>query len=69
MKIKVYTKAPIWWTPEEWEMSEEEREKVGIKLIDIEYNRDTSVLPLKQGDDIVRAYTKEKYKNQEIKNF
>ena len=68
MKIKVYTKAPMWWTPEEWEMSEEEREKVGIKLIDIEYNRDTSVLPLKQGDDIVRAYTKEKYKNQEIKN-
>lgn len=47
MKIKVYTKAPIWWIPEEWEMSEEEREKVGIKLIDIEYNRDTSVLPLK----------------------
>lgn len=42
MKIKVYTKAPIWWTPEEWEMSEEEREKIGIKLIDIEYNRDTS---------------------------
>ena len=68
MKIKVYTKAPMWWTSEEWEMSEEEREKVGIKLIDIEYNRDTSVLPLKQGDDIVRAYTKKKYKNQEIKN-
>ena len=68
MKIKVYTKAPIWWISEEWEMSEEEREKIGIKLIDIEYNRDTSVLPLKQGDDIVRAYTKKKYKNQEIKN-
>ena len=27
MKIKVYTKAPMWWTLEEWEMSEEEREK------------------------------------------
>ena len=42
MKIKVYTKAPMWWTSEEWEMSEKERGKVGIKLIDIEYNRDTS---------------------------
>lgn len=42
MKIKIYTKATMWWTSEEWEMSEEEREKVGIKLIDIEYNRDTS---------------------------
>ena len=42
MKIKVYTKAPMWWTSEEWEMSEEEREEIGIKLIDIEYNRDTS---------------------------
>lgn len=42
MKIKVYTKAPIWWTEEEWNMTSEEREKVGIKLIDIEYNTDTS---------------------------
>ena len=42
MKIKVYTKAPIWWTEEEWDMTSEEREKVDIKLIDIEYNRDTS---------------------------
>lgn len=46
MKIKVYTKAPVWWTSEEREMSEEEREKVDIKLIDIEYNRDTSIPPL-----------------------
>ena len=43
MKIKVFTKPPAWWTSEEWKMSEEEREKIGIKLIDIEYNRDTSV--------------------------
>lgn len=42
MKIKVYTKSPMWWTSEEWKMSEEEREKAGIKLIDIEYNTDTS---------------------------
>ncbi len=42
MKIKVYTKAPVWWTKEEWGMTSEEREKVGIKLIDIEYNTDTS---------------------------
>ena len=42
MKIKVYTKAPVWWTKEEWNMTSEEREKVGIKLIDIEYNTDTS---------------------------
>ena len=48
MKIKVYTKAPIWWTVEEWNISEEEREKVGIKLIDIEYNRDTSIPPLEK---------------------
>ena len=46
MKIKVYTKAPVWWTEEEWNMTSEEREKVGIKLIDIEYNTDTSALPL-----------------------
>ena len=42
MKIKVYTKSPMWWISEEWKMSEEEREKAGIKLIDIEYNTDTS---------------------------
>ena len=42
MKIKVYTKAPIWWTEEEWNMSFEEREKRGIKLIEIEYNTNTS---------------------------
>ena len=42
MKIKVYTKAPVWWIEEEWNMTSEEREKVGIKLINIEYNTDTS---------------------------
>ena len=36
MIIYVYTKAPMWWIPEEWEMSEKEREKVGIRLIKIE---------------------------------
>ena len=45
MKIKIYTKAPMWWSYEEWNMTSEEREKRGIKLIDIEYNRDTSALP------------------------
>lgn len=35
MIIYVYTKAPMWWTPEKWEMSEKEREKVGIRLIKI----------------------------------
>ena len=55
MKIKVYTKSPMWWTSEEWKMSEEEREKIGIKLIDIEYNIDTSAgHPTFEGDDIVR---------------
>lgn len=34
--IYVYNKAPMWWTTEEREMSEEEREKVGIKLSKIE---------------------------------
>ena len=48
MKIKVYSKAPIWQTPEEWKMSLEEREKVGIKLIEIEYNTDTSIPPLEK---------------------
>jgi hypothetical protein len=34
-----------------------------------EYNIDTSAQhPTSEGDDIVRAYTKDKYKNQEIKN-
>lgn len=34
-----------------------------------EYNIDTSSQhPTSEGDDIVRAYTKDKYKNQEIKN-
>lgn len=34
-----------------------------------EYNIDTSAQhPTYEGDDIVRAYTKDKYKNQEIKN-
>ena len=34
-----------------------------------EYNIDTSAgHPTSEGDDIVRAYTKDKYKNQEIKN-
>ena len=59
MKIKVYTKAPIWWTEEEWNMTSEEREKVGIKLIDIEYNTDTSAQLLRNKDeDIVRPYIK-----------
>lgn len=59
MKIKVYTKAPIWWTEEEWNMTSEEREKVGIKMIDIEYNTDTSAQLLRNKDeDIVRPYTK-----------
>lgn len=42
MKIRVYNKAPLWWTTEEWMMTPEEREKVGIKIIEIEYNTDTS---------------------------
>ena len=59
MKIKVYTKAPIWWTEEEWNTTSEEREKVGIKMIDIEYNTDTSAQLLRNKDeDIVRPYTK-----------
>lgn len=60
MKIKVYTKAPIWWTSEERKMSEEEREKIGIKLIDIEYNSDTSAQHPEMDDDIVRTKTKNK---------
>ena len=48
MKIKVYTKAPMWWTEEEWNMSSKGRENKGIKLIDIEYNIDTSILPLEK---------------------
>ena len=44
MKIRMYNKAPLWWTTEEWMMTPEEREKVGIKIIEIEYNTDTSAL-------------------------
>lgn len=37
--------------------------------IKIEYTIDKSAQhPTSEGDDIVRAYTKDKYKNQEIKN-
>ena len=39
-----------------------------VKLLE-EYNIDTSAQhPTDEGDDIVRAYAKDKYKNQEIKN-
>jgi len=38
MIIPVYTRAPVWWTPEEWEMSPEDREKVGIRLVKIKIN-------------------------------
>ena len=55
IKIKVYTKAPIWWTSKDWKMSSQEREKVGIKLIEIEYNINTSAQHLEIDDDIVRA--------------
>ena len=41
-------------------MSEEEREKIGIKLIDIEYNSDTSAQHPEMDDDIVRTKTKNK---------
>lgn len=36
MKYWCYSKAPIWWTEEEWEMTPEEREKAGIKIIKFE---------------------------------
>lgn len=35
MKIKVFTKAPMFWTFDEWKMSQKDREKVGIKFIEI----------------------------------
>ena len=40
-----------------------------ISLTFIEYNIDKSAQhPTDEGDDIVRAYMKDKYKNQEVKN-
>lgn len=42
MKIKVYTKAPAFWTFEEGKITPQERKKVGIKLIEVEYNTNTS---------------------------
>lgn len=67
MKIKVYTKSPMWWTSEEWKMSEEEREKAGIKLIDIEYNTDTSAEYPKrimiQSDTLMKIKEYKKLKN------
>lgn len=38
MILYVYNKAPIWWTAKEWNMTEEERENLGIKLIKLEFN-------------------------------
>lgn len=58
MKIKVYTKAPAFWTYEEWEMTSQEREKVGIKLIEVEYNTNTSAEHPIKDDDIVRTIWK-----------
>ena len=36
MKVLLYTKAPCLWTIEEWRMTNEERESVGIKLVEVE---------------------------------
>ena len=36
MKLLMYTKAPCLWTVEEWKMTNEERESVGIKLVEVE---------------------------------
>ena len=36
MKLLMYTKAPCLWTIEEWKMTNEERESVGIKLVEVE---------------------------------
>ena len=58
MKIKVYTKAPVFWTSEEWKMTSQEREKVGIKLIEVEYNTNTSAEHPIKDDDIVRTIWK-----------
>lgn len=43
MRVWIFTKAPAWWTPEEWEMTPEEREKIGIKPIVIETAEDYEV--------------------------
>ena len=58
MKIKVYTKAPAFWSFEEWKMTPQEREKVGIKLIEVEYNTNTSAEHPIEDDDIVRTILK-----------
>lgn len=36
MEILLYTKAPCLWTLEEWKMTDEEREAMGIKLVKVE---------------------------------
>ena len=38
MILYVYNKAPMWWTAEEWAMTEKDRESIGIKLIEININ-------------------------------
>ena len=58
MKIKVYTKTPAFWTYQEWMMTPQEREKVGIKLIEVEYNTNTSAEHPIKDDDIVRPIWK-----------
>lgn len=65
MKIRMYNKAPLWWTTEEWMMTPQEREKVGIKIIEVEYNTDKSAEhPTNEGEDIVR-YSFEKRRVQD----
>lgn len=39
MKIPVYNIAPCHWTQEIWEMTKEEREKIGIKIVYIDDGR------------------------------
>jgi hypothetical protein len=58
-KLFIWSIAPAFWKSEYWNMTLEEKSKVGIFPVYIEYNTDTSThYPTNEGNDIVRAYRK-----------
>lgn len=58
-----------WWEDLGYYKSKSAKRHQLKKELLLEYNTDTSAQhPTFEGDDIVRAYTKDKYKNREIKN-
>lgn len=71
LKYKVWGNGLYKIIPENIICGDKFLEKVNEAILDYikEYNIDTSAQhPTFEGDDIVRAYAKDKHKNQEVKN-